>query len=57
MLELVPLVDRVLVEQLEPCEWYLVQADGRVETLGVTVAVSIFDGEGVAFEPLDWVFF
>jgi hypothetical protein len=33
----------------------LVQAEGEVETLGVIVATSIFDGEGVASEPLDWV--
>jgi hypothetical protein len=33
----------------------LVQAKGEVETLGVVVAASIFNGEGVASEPLDWV--
>jgi hypothetical protein len=33
----------------------LVQAEGEVETHGVVVATSIFDGEGVASEPLDWV--
>jgi hypothetical protein len=33
----------------------LVQAEGEVEALGVIVATSIFDGEGVASEPLDWV--
>jgi hypothetical protein len=33
----------------------LVQAEGEVETLGVIVATSIFDGEGIASEPLDWV--
>jgi hypothetical protein len=37
---LVPLVDRVLV---------------IVDTLGVIVATSVFDGEGIASEPLDWV--
>jgi hypothetical protein len=57
VLELVPLVDRVLVEQLEPCEWCLVQAEGEVETLGVIVATSVFDGEGITSEPLDWVLF
>jgi hypothetical protein len=33
----------------------LVQAEGEVETLGVIVATSVFDGEGVASEPLDWM--
>jgi hypothetical protein len=33
----------------------LVQAEGEVETLGVIVAASVFDREGVASEPLDWV--
>jgi hypothetical protein len=55
ILEPVPLVDRVLVERLEPCEWCLVQAEGKVEALGVIVATIVFDGEGVASEPLDWV--
>jgi hypothetical protein len=55
ILELVPLVDRVLVERLEPCEWCLVQTEGKVEGPGVVVATSVFDGEGVASEPLDWV--
>jgi hypothetical protein len=55
ILELVPLVDQVLVERLEPCEWCLVQAEGKVEALGVFVATSVFDGEGVASKPLDWV--
>jgi hypothetical protein len=54
-LELVPLVDRVLLERLEPCKWSLVQAEREVEALRVVVATSIFDGEGVASEPLDWV--
>jgi hypothetical protein len=27
----------------------------EVEALRVVVATSIFDGEGVAFEPLDWI--
>jgi hypothetical protein len=31
----------------------LVQAEGEVETLGVIVATSVLDGEGVASEPLD----
>jgi hypothetical protein len=30
LLELVPLVDRVLVERLEPCKWSLVQAEREV---------------------------
>jgi hypothetical protein len=55
LLQLVPLVDRVLVQRLEPCEWSLVQAEGKVEALGVIVAASILDGEGVAPEPLDGV--
>jgi hypothetical protein len=33
----------------------LVQAEGEVEALGVIVATSVLDGEGVASEPLDWV--
>jgi hypothetical protein len=33
----------------------LVQTEGKVETLRVVVATSIFDGEGVASKPLDWV--
>jgi hypothetical protein len=33
----------------------LVQVEGKVEALGVIVAASIFDGEGVASDPLDWV--
>jgi hypothetical protein len=52
-LELVPLVDRVLLERLEPCMWSLVQTEGEVEALCVVVATSVFDGEGVASEPLD----
>jgi hypothetical protein len=32
-LELVPLVDRILVERLEPSEWCLVQAEREVEAL------------------------
>jgi hypothetical protein len=55
MLELVPLDNRVFVKRHEPCEWCLVQAEGKVEALSVIVATSIFDGEGVASEPLDWV--
>jgi hypothetical protein len=31
----------------------LVQAEGEVEALGVVVAASVLDGEGVAPEPLD----
>jgi hypothetical protein len=33
----------------------LVQAEGEVEALGVVVATSILDGEGVASEPLDGI--
>jgi hypothetical protein len=55
LLQLVPLVDRVLVQLLEPCEWGLVQAEGEVEALGVIVATSVLDGEGVAPEPLDGI--
>jgi hypothetical protein len=33
----------------------LVQAEGKVEALGVVVAASILDGEGVASEPLDGI--
>jgi hypothetical protein len=33
----------------------LVQAEGEVETLGVIVATNVFDGEGVASEPFDWI--
>jgi hypothetical protein len=43
-LELVPLIDRVLVERLEPGEWGLVQAEGKVEALRVVVATIIFNG-------------
>jgi hypothetical protein len=33
----------------------LVQAEGEVEALGVAVAASVLDREGVASEPLDGV--
>jgi hypothetical protein len=33
----------------------LVQAEGKVEALCIIVAASIFDGEGVTSEPLEWV--
>jgi hypothetical protein len=55
VLQLVPLVDRMLVQRLEPCERSLVQEEGEVEALGVVVAASVLDGEGVAPEPLDRV--
>jgi hypothetical protein len=55
ILQLVPLVDRVLVQRLEPCEWSLVQAEGEAEALGVVVAASVLDGEGVTPEPLDGI--
>jgi hypothetical protein len=45
----------VLVQRLKPCERGLVQAEGEVEALGVIVATSILDGEGVASEPLDGI--
>jgi hypothetical protein len=51
-LELIPLVDRVLLERLKPCKWSLVQTEREVEALRVVVATSVFDGEGVASEPL-----
>jgi hypothetical protein len=35
----------------------LVQTEGEVEALRVVVATSIFDGEGIASEPLHWIFF
>jgi hypothetical protein len=45
----------VLVQRLEPRERSLVQAEGEVEALGVVVAASVLDGEGVAPEPLDGI--
>jgi hypothetical protein len=45
----------VLVQRLKPCERGLVQVEGEVEALGVIVAASVLDGEGVAPEPLDRV--
>jgi hypothetical protein len=33
----------------------LVQTEGKVQALCVVVATSVYDGEGVASEPLDWV--
>jgi hypothetical protein len=33
----------------------LVQTEREVEALRVVVATSIFDGESVASEPLDWI--
>jgi hypothetical protein len=55
LLHLVPLVYRVLVQRLEPCEWGLVQTEGEVVALGVVVAASVLYGEGVAPEPLDGI--
>jgi hypothetical protein len=55
LLQLVPLVDGVLVQRLEPCERSLVQAEGEVEALGVVDAASVLDGEGIAPEPLDGI--
>jgi hypothetical protein len=34
----------------------LVQAEGEVESLGVVVATSVLNGEGIASEPLNGVF-
>jgi hypothetical protein len=42
--ELVPLVDRVLVERLEPGEWCLVQEEREVKAPRVIVATSVFNG-------------
>jgi hypothetical protein len=33
----------------------LIQTEGEVEALRVVVATSIFDREGIASEPLDWI--
>jgi hypothetical protein len=55
LLQLVPLVDRVLIQRLDPCERSLVQAEGEVEALGVVVAASVLDGESVAPKPLDGI--
>jgi hypothetical protein len=33
----------------------LVQTEGKVEALCIIVATSVFDGEGVASKPLDWI--
>jgi hypothetical protein len=33
----------------------LVQADGEEQALGVVVATSVFNGQGITSEPLDWV--
>jgi hypothetical protein len=33
----------------------LIQAEGEVEALCVIIATSIFDGQGVAPEPLYWI--
>jgi hypothetical protein len=33
----------------------MVQAEGKVEALCVIIATSVFDGEGVASEPLYWI--
>jgi hypothetical protein len=33
----------------------LVQAEGEVEALGIIVAASVLDGEGIAPEPLDGI--
>jgi hypothetical protein len=33
----------------------LVHTEGKEEVLCVIIATGVFDGEGVASEPLDWV--
>jgi hypothetical protein len=33
----------------------LIQAERKVETLFVIIATSVFDGEGIASEPLYWI--
>jgi hypothetical protein len=33
----------------------LVQTEGEVEALRVVIATSVFDGEGITSEPLDWI--
>jgi hypothetical protein len=33
----------------------LIQTEGEVEALRVVIATSVFDGEGVASEPLYWI--
>jgi hypothetical protein len=33
----------------------LIHTEGEVKELRVVVATSIFDGEGVASVPLDWI--
>jgi hypothetical protein len=33
----------------------MVQTEGEVEALGVVVATSVLDREGVASEPLQWI--
>jgi hypothetical protein len=45
----------VLVQRLEPSERSLVQAEREVDALGVVVAASVLDGEGIAPEPLDGI--
>jgi hypothetical protein len=52
---LVPLIDRVLVERLEPGEWGLVEAEGEVEPLRIVVATNIFNGYDIEPKPLNWV--
>jgi hypothetical protein len=54
-LQLVPIVDRVLVKQLEPHECSLVQIKGEVEALVVVVSTSIVDGQVIAPESLNWI--
>jgi hypothetical protein len=33
----------------------LIQTEGEVEALRVVIATSVFDGEGIASEPLYWI--
>jgi hypothetical protein len=49
------LVDRVLLERLDPRKRSLIQAEGKVEAVCVIITTSVFDGEGIASEPLHWI--
>jgi hypothetical protein len=33
----------------------LIQAEGKVEAVCVIITTSVFDGEGIASEPLHWI--
>jgi hypothetical protein len=49
------LVDRVLLERLDPRKRSLIQEEGKVEAVCVIITTSVFDGEGIASEPLHWI--